>query len=79
MLPVLALSVWAFVAAGYGKPSASKNTVMGMMSMSSAGAPKTIEALTNLPVFKGRPFPLLPAGQKLAIDPATHKVVIVNL
>lgn len=86
--PILALGVCAFVVAGCGKTSASKakdevtlaemNQAMGMMSMSPAGAPKTIAALTNFAGFKGRPFPTLPAGQQLAIDPATHEVVIVN-
>ena len=84
--PILALGVCAFVVAGCGQASTSKNEVtvaemnqaLGMMSMSPAGAPKTIAALTNFAGFKGRPFPTLPVGQKLAIDPATHEVVIVN-
>jgi hypothetical protein len=84
--PILALGVCAFVVAGCGKTSAPKdevtlaemNQAMGMMSMSPAGAPKTIAALTNFAGFKGRPFPVLPAGKQLAIDPATHEVVIVN-
>ena len=84
--PILALGVCGFVVAGCGKTSASKdevtlaemNQAIGMMSMSPAGAPKTIAALTNFAGFKGRPFPTLPAGQQLAIDPATHEVVIVH-
>lgn len=83
---ILALGFCAFVVVGCGKTSASKdavtvaemNQVMSRMSMSPVGAPKTVEELTNFAGFKGRPFSALPAGQKLAIDPTSHLVIIVN-
>ena len=56
---------------------AEMNRAVGMMSMSPAGAPRTVDELTNFPAFKGRPFPAPPAGKKFAIDPATHQVVVV--
>jgi hypothetical protein len=46
--------------------------------MSPLGGPKTVGELTNFPALKGRPFPAPPAGKKFAIDPATHRVVIVK-
>ena len=84
--PILALGVCALVVAGCSKTSASKdevtlaemNQAMGMMSMSPAGAPKTIEALTNFAGFKGRSFPAPPAGKKFVINPATHEIVAVD-
>lgn len=71
--------------AGCSKPSAPKgevtlaelNRAMGVMSMSSAGLPRTIDELTKFPAFKGRPFPAPPAGKKFAIDPATRQIVVV--
>lgn len=83
---ILVLGVCAVVVAGCGQASTSKNEVtlaemnqaMGMMSMSPAGAPKTIAALTNFAGFKGRSFPAPPAGKKFVIDPATHEIVAVD-
>ncbi len=83
--PILALGFCALVSAGCDKASAPKgevtlaelNRAAGMMAMSSSGAPRTVDELTNFPAFKGRPFPAPPAGKKFAIDPATHQVVVV--
>jgi hypothetical protein len=83
---ILVVGLCAPAVAGCGRTSASKNVVtveemnrvIGMMSMSPTGVPKTFEALTNLAVFKGRSFPAPPAGKKFVISPATHEIVVVD-
>ncbi|MCX6895153.1 MAG: hypothetical protein NTZ16_06590 [Verrucomicrobia bacterium] len=88
LLPVtiLTLGFCALGITGCGKASAPKNEVtlaelnrvVSMMSTSLVGAPRTVEELTNVPAFKGRPFPTPPAGKKFAIDPVTHQIVVVD-
>lgn len=84
-LSILALGL-ALATAGCSKATAPANAevtvaemnqAMRMMSMSPVGTPQTVDELTNFPAFKGRPFPVPPAGKKLAINPATHQVVVV--
>jgi len=86
--PVLALGFCVLVITGCGKTSAPNadaevtvtemNQAIQLMSMSPLGGPRTIDELTNLPPFKGRPLSTPPAGKKFTIDPATHQIVIVN-
>lgn len=83
--PILAAGFCALTIAGCGKNSAGKNEVslaemnraVGLMSMSPAGAPRTVAELTNFPAFKGRPFSTPPTGKKFAIDPASHQIIVV--
>ena len=82
---ILAMGLCVLVSTGCVKASAPKGKVtlaelsraVIIMSMSSAGAPRSVDELTNFPAFKGRPFPAPPAGKTFAIDPATHQIVIV--
>jgi hypothetical protein len=82
----LGFCVVVFVNAGCNKAPASKgeltlvelNRALSLMSTSPAGAPRTIDDLTNFPAFKGRPLPAMPAGKKLVINRALGKVVVVD-
>lgn len=84
--PILAAGIGLLMLAGCGKDATAKNEIsieemnraMGMMSMSAAGAPRTVDGLTNFPAFKGRPFPAPPAGKMFTIDPVSHQIVIVD-
>ena len=55
---------------------AEMNRAVGMMAMSPAGAPRTLDDLTNFPAFKGRSFPVPPAGKKLLLNPSTREVIV---
>jgi hypothetical protein len=84
-IKLLAASVCALAIVGCGKSSTATNEVslaemeraLGLLSMSAAGAPRTVSELTNFPAFKGRPFAAPPAGKKFAIDPATRRIAVV--
>jgi hypothetical protein len=82
----VALGTGVLANTGCGHGSASKNDVtlaelnraLVVMAMSQADTPQTVDGLTNFPAFKGRPFPVPPAGKQFAIDPATRQIVVVD-
>lgn len=54
---------------------AEMNQAVRFMSVG-GGAPKSVDALTNFPAFKGRPLAVPPAGKQFIIDRSTGKIVV---
>ena len=93
MKKMIKLRVAQILGAGFGLPAitgcgkasapggevtlAEMNRAVGMMSMSPAGAPRTVDDLTNFPAFQGRRFSTPPAGKKFALNASTREVVVV--
>ncbi len=83
---ILAVGFGLLALTGCGKASApggevalaEMNRAVGMMSMSPAGAPRTVDDLTNFPAFNDRAFPVPPAGKKFVLDLSTKVVAVVD-
>jgi hypothetical protein len=82
----LALMVLAMVGCGRKTNSAAGNEAtltdlnraLALMKMENGRCPATVSALTNFPIMHGKTLPVPPPGKKLAIDPATQQVVLIN-
>ena len=57
---------------------ADLNRALAAMTMGPAHRLSNVNELTNFPGLQGKRLPQPPAGKKLAIDQAQHRVVFVD-
>lgn len=85
---ILTLVFMVCAAGGCGRASRSEagreaslvdvNRAVAVYRMVNGSYPASVSDLTNSPILRGKTLPVPPAGEKLAIDINTHRVVFIN-